>query len=75
MFGLFYILCAVVGVLLGILISKNQQPSCNHKWKLIESGNIFNKDRYGEKIIKGFVKVYECEHCKKMRKEQVEIND
>ena len=74
MFIGFYILCLVVGLLLGIAIRKNMQPKCNHKWKLIESGNIFNKDRYGEKIIKGFVKVYECEHCKQMRKEQVTLD-
>jgi hypothetical protein len=75
MFGLFYILCGIVGILLGTLIAKNQQPKCNHKWNLIESGNIVNRDRYGSRIVKGFIKVYECEHCKKMRKEQVELND
>ena len=48
---------------------------CSHSWKLIEQGQITNKNRYGEKIIKGFIKVYECEHCKRMRKEQVELDD
>jgi hypothetical protein len=76
MFVLFYILCAMVGISFGLLIGKNHlQPKCNHKWNIIESGNIINRDRYGNKVVKGFIKVYECEHCKKLKKEQVELDD
>lgn len=74
MFILFYILCGIFGVLLGILIAKNTQPKCKHNWRLIESGNINNRNRYGEKIQIGFLKVYECDHCKKLKKEQIEID-
>jgi hypothetical protein len=75
MFILFYILCAMVGILFGLTIAKSQQPKCKHKWNIVESGNIINRDRYGNRIVKGFIKVYECEHCKKLKKEQVELED
>lgn len=57
-----------LGVLLGYIIHYNQTPKCNHKWNLIENGNI----RWEGKLT-GFYKVYECEHCKKMRTEKAEI--
>ena len=60
-----------VGLLFGHLIALSNKPKCNHKWKLIESENIW---RGNQKNIRGWVKVYECEHCLKMRKEQVEVN-
>lgn len=65
---LFYLVCFGIGLLLGALIYHSTQPRCNHKWKLIEKGNIRS---FGKMI--GFYKAYECEHCFKMRKEQVEI--
>lgn len=68
------IIALILGVGIGYFIA-NRKTKCNHNWKLYESGNIFNKDRYGEKIVIGFIKVYECEHCKKMRKEQVVLKD
>jgi hypothetical protein len=71
---LYYTLCGIIGLLVGIVISQNNKPKCKHNWKIIEDGYIQNKNRYGETIVKGFLKVYECEHCKKLRKEQVEIN-
>ena len=55
----------IIGVVFGIGIGGKIATSlaknkCKHKWELIESGNIINKNRYGEKIYKGFIKVYEC---------------
>lgn len=74
MFILYYILCAMVGIAFGIIINKNQKPKCNHTWELIKNYNINNRNRYGEKIPVGFLKVYECTHCKKMRKEEIELD-
>ena len=68
---LFYITCFGIGLGLGALILNSMKPKCNHKWKLIESGQIW---RGNENNVRGWVKVYQCEHCLKMRKEQIEVN-
>ena len=68
-----YILCGAFGLFVGHIIVKSGQPNCKHKWVLLDEGNITNYNSRGEKIVKGFIKVYECEHCKKMRKEKVEL--
>ena len=65
-----WIIGLVLGIGLGGIIAKSMQPKCNHKWKLIESGQIW---RGRQNNIRGWIKVYECEHCLKMRKEQVEV--
>jgi hypothetical protein len=65
-----YIICFIIGLLIGKVINTNlSKNKCNHKWELFESGNI---RRHGRHI--GFFKVYECERCKKMKKEQIEIS-
>jgi hypothetical protein len=66
---LFYLVCFGIGLLLGTLIYHSTKPKCNHKWKLYQNGNIRSNGKHT-----GFYKVYECEHCLKMRKEQVEID-
>jgi hypothetical protein len=71
---LYYSCCFAVGLFIGHIIRKSLIPSCKHKWNLIDSGDITNYNSRGEKIVKGFIKVYECEHCKKMRKEQIRLN-
>ena len=43
--------------------------ACEHKWKLIKNHDIVNR----EDSLVGFIKVYECEHCKKMKKEQISL--
>ncbi len=68
---LFYLLCFGIGTLLGTLLYHSTKPKCNHKWKLIEKGEVW---RGNINNIRGWVKVYECEYCLKMRKEQVEID-
>lgn len=70
---LFYIGCCVFGLGMGFFIAK--LGKCKHKWKLIESGNITNYNYRGEKIVRGWIKVYECEHCKKMKKNEVTLDD
>ena len=66
---LFYLVCLTFGLGMGSLIAQSSKPKCNHKWKLTESGKVRSHGRHI-----GFIKVYECEHCLKMRKEQVEID-
>ena len=68
---LFYLGCATFGMGMGYLIAQSTKPKCNHKWKLIDQGEVW---RGNINNIRGWVKVYQCEHCLKMRKEQVEID-
>jgi hypothetical protein len=74
MFILYYILCLIVGVLVGVAIRKNLKPKCVHNYKLINNGEIVKFDRNGDKIVVGFMKVYECEHCKVMNAEKVYVD-
>ena len=70
----FYIICAISGLAFGIFVSKvTNAKSCEHDWKMIQSGELHNIDRYGNEIIVGFSKIYECKHCKKMKTEKVHI--
>ena len=73
MFILYYILCAIVGLSIGAIIAKNQRPNCKHKWVLFKSTTI-DSFRNGQEVQVGYVKFYECEHCKKMKKEEIRID-
>lgn len=75
MFIVFYILCGIVGILFGLVLAKVKEPTCKHKWNLMDSGKITNYNSRGEKIVRGWIKVYECEHCKKMKKNEVTLED
>ena len=70
-----YILCGAVGLFIGHIIAKSGTPNCKHKWNLTDSGKITNYNSRGEKIVRGWIKVYECEHCKKMKKNEVTLED
>jgi len=70
---LFYIGCLILGLIVGYSISKSQNR-CNHKYKIIKDGEIVNYDKRGSEIVKGFMKVYECENCKKMKTEKAYID-
>ena len=59
----------VLGIGLGGGIATKMKSKCYHKWNLIEKGNIKNNGR-----LIGFYRAYECEHCLKMRKEQVVVD-
>jgi hypothetical protein len=74
MFILFYIVCGVFGLLIGHLIARTPQPKCNHKWKIIKDGDIVNYDRCGQVSVVGFMKVYECEHCKELNTKKAYVN-
>lgn len=64
------IVCLAIGLGVGALITQSMKPKCNHKWELIESGNVVNG---GNKVYARY-KFYECEHCLKMKNEQVGVN-
>ena len=66
-----WVIGLVLGIGLGGGIATKMKSKCNHKWKLIDSGNIW---RGNKNNIRGWIKVYECEHCLKMKKEQVEVD-
>ena len=54
------------------IIAKSAQPNCKHKWVLFKDRTI-NNFRNGQEVQVGYVKFYECEHCKKMKREKVEL--
>ena len=69
-----FIICAICllgGIGLGLLIQRVN--SCKHDWNLTESGNLTRTYPDGDKLFTGWIKVYECSKCKKMRKEQIDI--
>jgi hypothetical protein len=67
-----YVLCGAVGLFIGHIIAKSAQPSCKHNWVLFKERTI-NNFRHGQEVQVGYVKFYECEHCKKMKREKVEL--
>lgn len=70
----FYMCCCVLvfGLSLGYIIGRIGKLGCKHNWVLFKSTTI-DKFRNGQIVQVGYVKFYECEHCKKMRKETVEL--
>jgi len=75
MLVLFFLGCGVFGLGLGYIFAKSVQSNCRHKWNLMDSGKITNYNSRGEKIVRGWIKVYECEHCKKIKKNEVTLED
>jgi hypothetical protein len=69
----FYIFCFIGGLVLGALIHQSIQPKCKHDWRLLENNKVF-RFRGSEEHHTGYVKFYECEHCKKLKREQIEID-
>jgi hypothetical protein len=69
----FYIFYCAFGLFVGHIIAKTGQPKCKHNWLLFSKQDLL-KLRHGKEYQVGYVKFYECEHCKKLKKEQIEIN-
>ena len=71
---LIYITIAVIGSVIGFIICSVffLKEKCTHDWKLIQDGALhrFNKQGVAKEKI-GFAKVYECTHCKQLKKELV----
>ena len=63
-----------IGIVVGILIAMPRNPKCTHNWVLIEDDELFQYSSNLQRKIKvGFIKVYECTYCNKMKKEQVTL--
>lgn len=71
--ALFYLVCIGIGILLVILINLSNKPKCKHSWVLFQSRPILKEFKNRDVQI-GFLKVYECEHCKKFLKEEVRVD-
>lgn len=57
-----------------ISIGTTLNKGCTHNWILINDSELFQYNNNMEKKIRiGFMKVYECTRCKKMRKETITI--
>lgn len=70
-----WIIGVIVGIVIGIVIRAKITTHCKHNWKLMDSGNITNYNYRGEKIVRGWIKVYECSHCKKMKTNKTTLDD
>lgn len=68
-----YILILIFGISIGAIIV-NSLHGCKHHWKLIESNKVFRIDKHGRENHTGYIKFYECEYCKKLKKEQIELD-
>jgi hypothetical protein len=69
-----YIFCLLFGLGIGYLIRQAVNSQCKHNWTLLESNKIFRTRYNGKEDHTGYIKFYECEHCKKLKKEQVELS-
>lgn len=63
---------ALIGASVGIVLYLDKDR-CQHDWNLIEKGKKYQWVN-GHRLEKGIYKFYECEHCKKMKKEVVDID-
>ncbi len=63
---------AILGVAIAFVVSLFAER-CEHQWTLIKNGDLFKYDRFGKEVPYGYIRVHECEKCKKLKKEQVEM--
>ena len=63
--------CVVAGYLTCFFLNDEK---CNHNYTLIHNREI-HRVRRGVEYHTGYIKIYECTHCKKMKNEQIEIDD
>ncbi len=72
----FCIGCAVFGLGLGALIAKTSMMNkCKHDYKLINEGDICHYDSHNRRVVTGFIKIYECKHCKRLNSNKITLND
>lgn len=69
-----WIIGLILGLGIGGLIERNLLSNCKHNYKLIKDGDIVNYNRRGQQMVVGFMKVYECEHCKKINSKKTYVN-
>ncbi len=64
------VLLAVSVVLAVSLFSER----CDHQWTLIKNSDLIKYNRAGKEVPYGYLRVHECEKCKKLKKQQVEMD-
>jgi hypothetical protein len=64
------VLLAVSVVLAVSLFSER----CEHQWTLIKHSHLIKYNRAGKEVPYGYLRVHECEKCKKLKKQQVEMD-
>jgi hypothetical protein len=70
-----WIIGAVFGIGIGGYIATKLKSKCIHKWNLIQNRELHRYSSMQKRDVHvGYFKIYECEHCKKMKKEQIEID-
>jgi hypothetical protein len=70
-----WIIGAVFGLGIGGYIATKLKSKCIHNWKLIHNREVLRYQFQTKKDVHvGYIKIYECEHCKVMKKEQIEID-
>ncbi len=63
---------ALIGIsaIVTIYVTSSQ---CDHEWTLIKNAELLKYDRFGKEVPYGYIRVHECEKCKKLKKQQVEM--
>jgi len=67
-----YLLFIVFLVLLWVSVAFVGEK-CEHQWTLIKNAELIKYDRFGKEVPYGYIRVHECEKCKKLKKQQVEM--
>ena len=68
-FLLFLGILSLIGIVVGLIMTF----SCKHSWVLIEEGKLHYIGSATKRQI-GIYKFYECEHCKKLKKETISVD-
>jgi hypothetical protein len=63
---------AILGVAITFVVSLFSER-CEHQWTLIKNAELVKYDKFGKEVPYGLFRVHECEKCKKLKKEQVEM--
>jgi hypothetical protein len=71
-----YILGILILVALSVLVAYISLFSerCDHQWTLIKNSDLIKYNREGKEVPYGYLRVHECEKCKKLKKQQVEMD-
>jgi hypothetical protein len=76
-----YILGILILVALSVLLASKGisavslfSERCDHQWTLIKNAELIKYSRLGKEVPYGYIRVHECEKCKKLKKQQIEMN-
>lgn len=70
-----YVLVILVLLAVSVVLSVSLfSERCDHQWTLIKNAELIKYDRQGKEVPYGYIRVHECEKCKKLKKQQVEMD-